>query len=502
MTEPKKYVPDGASLRAFMRDQARVKVIQGPIGSGKSLACCMEIWKNALAQKTQRDGKRRGRAHVFRDTYSKLEETTIKTWLQWFPEEEFGRFYWAKPFKHEMRIGDIEYDVTFMALEDAHAVDYFRSLETSMCWFNEVQYMDRILFDEAVSRVGRYPRRIDGGAVNEKVIADMNAPDETHWVPIMRGEVPPPDWFTDEQRKAHTKPPGWQFYIQPAGLLEVRGEGGEVVGYEPNPLAENLQYLPDNYYMNVIQGKTKAWIDANVLNKVSPRRDGKPVLPDFNRAVHVAKEPLKPIPGIPLIIGLDFARRPAAIIMQHLRGVWYVLGELIGRDMGASKFAPLLRNELAQKYNGIPFEMWGDPSGDFKGQADERTPFQIFATHRLTVRPAPSILFTVRLQAAEAVLTRMSQGKPALLVSPSCTTLVAALDGGYHYRRLKVSGERYEEAPNKDAYSDPADAFMYALLGGGEGKLLLTGSKEAKGPTNTKRPYNPFGKKAAGVRRW
>jgi hypothetical protein len=497
----KEYRPDGETLGRFGSSPAPVKIIQGPIGSGKTLACCMCVWANATLQKVQSDGKRRGRAHIFRDAYSKLEETTIKTWIEWFPEEEFGRFYWSKPFRHELRIGDIEYDVTFMALEDAHAVDYFRSLETTFCWFNEVQYMDRELFDEAVSRVGRYPRQVDGGPVQHQVIADMNAPAETHWVPIMRGDVPAPDWFSDEQRKAHTRPKGWEFFTQPAGLVEVRGEGGEVVDYQLNPKAENLRYLPKDYYANVIKGKTKSWIDANVLNKVSPRRDGKPVLPDFNRAVHVAKQPLTPIPGVPLIIGLDFARRPAAIIMQHFRMEWYVLGELIGRDMGASKFAPLLRNELAQRYGGIPFQMYGDPSGDFKGQNDERTPFQIFATHRLKVLAAPSILFTVRLQAAEAVLTRMSQGKPSLLVSPACTTLIAALDGGYHYRRLKVSGERYEDSPNKDHYSDPADAFMYGLLGGGEGKLLLTGTSEPKKTMQTRKPYNPF-KQQQALRRW
>lgn len=502
----KEYLPDGDTIDDFLCSRAPVKIIQGPIGSGKSLACAMHVFNGALRQQKQSDGKRRSRFHVFRETYGRLEDTTLKTWLDWFKEEEFGRFYRSKPYVHEIRIGDIECDVHFVALEDEDAASYFRSLETTGCWFNEVQYTERVLLGEAVSRVGRYPRAIDGGAVAPFVIADMNAPDETHWVPIMRGDMPAPEWFTDEQRKAHIKPDNWKFYVQPPGLIEEKDSSGEVTGYKDNPLAENSKYLPrvggKSYYMNAIAGKTKSWIDANVLNRVSARRDGKPVLPDFNRAVHVAKTPLQPIPGLPIIVGLDFARKPAAIFMQHMRGRWYVLGELIARDMGASKFAPLVRNELAQKYHGHPFEMWGDPSGDFKGQADEQTPYQIFRTHKLIVRPAPSILFSVRLQAAEAVLTRMYEGRPCLQVSPTCTTLVAALDGGWHYRRLKVTGERYEEMPNKsDIYSDPADAFCYALLGGGEGRVLLTGSAEPKKPSQAKRPYNPFGPKAAPVRR-
>lgn len=501
----KVFTPDGDTLVDFLRSSAPVKIMQGPIGSGKSLACCMAVYMKALEQVKRPDGRRYCRAHVFRDTYGKLEDTTLKTWLDWFPEEEFGKFYRSKPFVHEIRVADIVLDVHFVALEDENAAGYFRSLETTICWFNEVQYMDRILFDEAVTRVGRYPRVVDGGAVNPQVIADMNAPNETHWVPIMRGDVAAPDWFSAEQRRAHVKPADWEFYTQPAGLIEEKDGEGEVTGYKPNPDAENLKYLPSpggrNYYMNAINGKTKSWIDANVLNRVSARKDGKPVLPDFNRKIHVSKDVLKPVPGVELIIGQDFARKPAAIIMQCVRGSWVVLDELIGRDMGASKFAPLLRNLLSQKYFGYSFKIWGDPSGDFKGQADEQVPFQIFRSHKLPVQPAPSILLSVRLQAAEAVLTRMSEGRPALLVSPACSTLVAALDGGYHYRRLKVVGERYEEAPCKDEYSDPADAWMYGLLGGGEGRVLLTGSAEPKRATNTLRPYNPF-KQSGAIRRW
>jgi hypothetical protein len=118
------------------------------------------------------------------------------------------------------------------------------------------------------------------------------------------------------------------------------------------------------------------------------------------------------------------------------------------------------------------------------------------------VLPAPSFLFSVRLQAIEAALTRMHEGVPSVLISPTCTTLIAALDGGWHYRRMKVVGERYSEEPEKDEYSDPADAFGYLLLGGGEGRLLLGGSAEPKRPTQTRRDYNPFARKVSGIKGW
>ena len=80
----------------------------------------------------------------------------------------------------------------------------------------------------------------------------------------------------------------------------------------------------------------------------------------------------------------------------------------------------------------------------------------------------------------------------------ACTTLIAALDGGWHYRRMKVVGERYAEEPEKDEYSDPADAFGYLLLGGGEGRRMLTGSSTPAKPVQTIRPYNPLAQRQTG----
>src|SRR5688572_29731627 len=112
------FKPDGAILRQFMRDRtSRVKIIQGPQGSGTSSACCLHLFQMALAQPKQADGKQRFRAHVFRESYGKLEETAIKTWLDWFKPGtgpgQFGRFYETRPYLHEVRVGALEMDVTF-----------------------------------------------------------------------------------------------------------------------------------------------------------------------------------------------------------------------------------------------------------------------------------------------------------------------------------------------------------------------------------------------------
>jgi hypothetical protein len=78
-----------------------------------------------------------------------------------------------------------------------------------------------------------------------------------------------------------------------------------------------------------------------------------------------------------------------------------------------------------------------------------------------------------------AVLMRRSSGgqRPsALLVSPRCVTYITGMSGGYFLRRIRVSGERYSDLPEKNQYSHVCEAGENMLLGGGEGRAVTMGS--------------------------
>ncbi|SPU49852.1 Uncharacterised protein [Bordetella trematum] len=87
--------------------------------------------------------------------------------------------------------------------------------------------------------------------------------------------------------------------------------------------------------------------------------------------------------------------------------------------------------------------------------------------------PAPTNDPILRLGAVDSALTRIVDGEPGLLVHPDCKTLRKALSGGYCYRRMAVSGERFADKPVKNEYSHVADAAQYLLVGGGEHKPLV-----------------------------
>jgi len=137
--------------------------------------------------------------------------------------------------------------------------------------------------------------------------------------------------------------------------------------------------------------------------------------------------------------------------------------------------------------------MYGDPAGDFRSQTDERTPFQILRQYGLNAKPAPSNDVALRIESVDAALTRMIDGGAAFLVDKSCLNLKKGFNGGYHYRRLQTSGDRYDEKPNKNRYSHVHDALQYLMIGAGEGRAILSGRVQSK-PTVVKKEWDIFGK--------
>lgn len=498
--EMRVFRPDGKVLREFVRCRGFVQVIQGPWGSGKTGTCCVgKVWNYATQMAPSKDGIRRSRWFVVRNTYTDLKNTTLKTWKDWFPESVYGPITMSRPFSHHIKIGDVDLEVLFLALDDEDDRKKLLSLECTGIYFNEMREIEKGIIDDATGRVGRFPGIIykpddvpkDQWPSWYGVIGDTNAPHEEHWIPIMRGDVPPPDYFTDDDIREHAKPDNWFFFMQPPAMVREYDANNMHVGYKVNPVAENLAYLPNEYYENMIKGKKPSWILVNVLNELGRLVEGKPVFETFREDVHVSKEKLFPVEGQPLYVGIDFGRQPAAVIGQHIRGQWRILHEYMGYDMGADRYAPLLKKELAGKFPGFQYAMFGDPAGDDANQSGDNTPYRIFRAHGMTVLPAyMNNKLSIRLESVEHVLGRNNDDNsgPGLLLDPSCKIMAAALNGGYQFKRLKVSGgARYSDVPDKNKYSHPADAFQYLLLGGGEGRAILNQAAGSRRPIQRQR---------------
>jgi|TARA_R100000234_G_scaffold94458_1_gene62721 hypothetical protein len=492
------YKPDGNTLKNFLKDDNFFRGVRGPVGSGKSVACCIEIFRRALQQKPNHEGKRKSRWAVIRNTNPQLKTTTIKTWLDWFPENEWGAFRWSIPYTHYIQVGDIDLEVIFLALDRPEDVKKLLSLELTGVWVNEARELPKSIIDACTMRVGRYPSMRDGGATWYGVIADTNAPEEDHWWAIMSGDVPTPDYLSRDEALMLVKPDTWEFFTQPSAMTEKKETDGSLIGYTNNVSCENKKNLTKDYYANIIRGKTKGWIDVYVMNKLGTIEEGKPVYSNWNPELHLAKEPIPKAPNT-VFIGIDFGLTPAAVFGQKLpNGRWLILQELVCFDMGISRFSELLKHEIAKNYKGMEVDIYGDPAGDFRAQTDETTPFQILRQNGLRGKPAPSNDVALRIESVETALGRLIDKKAGLLLDNSCLNLKKGFNGGYHYRRLQTSGDRYDEKPNKNRYSHVHDALQYMMMGAGEGKQLISG--KAKKPTIIKtRSWSVFDKKKKSV---
>jgi hypothetical protein len=463
----------GTKLADFITSNRFVDIIQGPLGSGKTVGLCLRVMRHAQEQKPSPvDGLRKSRWAVVRNSFPDLKRTTIRTWLDLFPEHIYGRFNWGQALYHRIRFGDILLEVDFLALDKPEDIRKLRSGEYTGIAFNEIPFIEKPLFDEATSRVGRYPSQREGGATWSGVIADANAPDEDHWLGMMTGQVDLLPNLTDEERQQYDWPMDWGFHLQPPALIEQLDQHGRVNGYDVNPLAENIENLPKDYYAKQISGKSKAWIDSRLMVRVVLVIDGSPVWPMFRVESHVSTLPLRPVHGHDVVVGLDFGRSPAAIFGQSVNNRALIQYELLGLNEGAVTFAPKVKRFLTEHYPDFNVRIYGDPKGQDKGQADERTAYDIFRANGIPVTPAPGLkqnMISTRVDTVAHLLNEMYDGAPRFSLSPLCRTLKIAMAGRYHNEKDDIG----ELKPCKDRYSNPADALQYWCLGMGEGRRMV-----------------------------
>jgi hypothetical protein len=441
------YTPAGPVVESFHASSAFVRGLMGPVGSSKSTACCIEILSRAQEQKPF-NGVRRTRWAVIRNTYPELKSTTIKTWTEWAAG---GVMKWDAPISCHMggKLPDgttLEMEVFFVSADRPEEINKLKGMEITGAWLNEAGELAKAVFDMALQRVGRFPPLRQGGPTWTGVIMDTNPPDDDHW------------WYRLAERE---RPKDWDFYKQPGGLVEDKGE------YKPNPLAENISNLPGGhaYYLRQVPGKTKEWIKVFLLGNYGTISDGRPVYPEYNDELHCRKAGF--YPDLPLLLGFDYGLTPACVICQvSPRGQLVVLSELFAKDMGIRQFSrDVVKPHLALKYPNSAFQAVGDPAGTARSDTDEKTCFMELAEEGIPAMPASTNSLVGRREAVAKYLTRLVDGKPAFILDPGCDMLRRGFNGRYQYKRLQVVGsEKYKDIPDKNDYSHLQDALQYAAL--------------------------------------
>ena len=429
----------------FHKCDKYVKLIFGPIGSGKSITCIMEMLRLALAQEPF-NGVRKTRWAVIRNSYRELEDTTKKSFVDWIPPHLGHTSVQNNTFTLKLHLPDgtqVLSEFLFRALDKPGDVKKLLSLELTGCFINECREIPKAVFDVACSRTGRYPARREGGPSWYGCILDTNPPDTDSWIYKL---------FEEDCPYNH------QIFHQPSGLSDE---------------AENVDNLPPLYYENMMQGKTKEWAKSYVHGQYAFIAEGRPVWPEYNDDHHSTNEEIPLDPSLTLYVGIDFGLDPAAALCQvSAAGQFRVIDELVStgeRGMGAKSFGKELKKMLSTKpYNACTVEVYGDPAGEQRAQTDEVTPFMILEEEGITAWPTHTNDFTVRREVVANAMMRLDfGGNFAFVVGPRAKMIRKSLSGGYCYKRLQVGGEeRYQDVPDKKSkYSHCGDAVQYAALG-------------------------------------
>lgn len=431
-----------ATIESFMNSDQRVRLVRGPVGSGKSSGMVMEMLKRASEQAPDpNDGVRRTRGVIVRNTLPQLKSTSLKT-----IRELIGPIIDYRPSDNTIWIkqGDIETEWIMMPLDTEDNVQRLLSLDLTFVWASEFRELSPPIVMSALSRCGRFPSMIHGGPSWYGLIGETNSFDEdSPWNKILE----------DGELDGKPLPKSWGYFIQPGAR---------------DPLAENRDHLVTNYYEDLIESNSPAWVEQYVDNLVAPSLSGEAVFrSSFRRHWHVSQTGLQVVPGTMLVIGMDFGRNPAAVFTQmDPRGRLLILSEVTGENMGVEQFVnTLVRPMLARvEFQRLPVGVVGDPSGIARSQIGEESVFQALKRLGFSAQQAQTNAIDPRLRAVEKWLLQAREGGPALLIDPKCEKLVKALQSKYRYAKKK-DGELHPLPEKTHPWSDIADAFQYGVLG-------------------------------------
>ena len=141
----------------FHQDDAFVRALMGPIGSGKSVACCTEIMRRACEQLPWENGVRKSRWAVIRNTYRELIDTTMETFFDWFPRDLglWRQMDMKWTFVQALPDGTtVHLEVLFRALDRPNDIKKLLSLELTGGWLNEAREIPKAILDMLQGRVG------------------------------------------------------------------------------------------------------------------------------------------------------------------------------------------------------------------------------------------------------------------------------------------------------------------------------------------------------------
>jgi hypothetical protein len=439
------------TIGEFMLSEAFFRVLSGPVGSGKTTGCMIELLRRACEQAPGDDGIRYTRFGICRQTLSQLKQTVLRDIVFWFNDIAHWKVSENTVY---LKFLDVDSEWLLLPLETPEDQRRILSMQLTGGWLSEGIEIDFDLVAPIAGRCGRYPTGKNGVASWHGLICDTNMSTEgTPW------------------HKAMSDPDlDWTVHIQPGGL---------------EPTAENLAYLlqtPEtiklplddprriaqgrSYYQRLARNRNEPWVRRYVHAKYGPDPTGAAVFGGSFRPSFHCVPSLDPVRGRPLIVGQDLGRDPWSVIMQQDNaGRLLILEEVAAHDIGLiahirNALRPALYNS---RYSGMPIVIVFDPAGAQKSQYEEINALDVFKREGFSAMGAGANDIDTRLSAVEYWLLQQRMGGPAILFDRGrCPKLVEGMSGMYRYSRTSLDVSKPK--PDKNEWSHVADGLQYGCM--------------------------------------
>lgn len=407
----------------YIKSDDRYKAYMGPAGSGKTTVGVVEVILKAMLVPGSK-------YFIARKNYNDLLDTTMRTAVKVLNRLPAGTLlerrkmppekWYLKPMVRRKGADEEPSEITFMGLTDSVG-----SYEFNGGFIDEADEVEEQYVNEMKGRL-RYKPYPTYPDENYSIGMAFNPPSMSHW--LHRSCTGKDEVGNDVQTP-------W------------------IKLFRPTP-RENIANLPKGYYESMTDSLPEELRQRLVDGVWGSTFPGKPVIRQFRRHLHVA-------PNLTYKFGtifrfFDFGyNHPACLWAQvHRNGSLQILREYKGSMIEGQAFA---EDVLAKTADWFPdatrFVDYGDPAV----AQHKDTGMMLSILNKAGIKLMyQRTSFDLSLNLLRKRFEQLVDGKPAVLIDESCTTLIDGLTGGYHFKDDGVT-------PHKGLYDHLIDALRYGV---------------------------------------
>ncbi len=410
---------------AFIESLADENLLVGPRGEGKSTAGVIAMTHHAQQQPAE---SKPIQWFIIRDTFENLRNTTLKAIMM----SPLGPAIVMSEGGKKITMPG-EWEAALFGVDSMGDISKLQGAELGGLWFEECapaaeEDIGSGIQDDAYT-IGLTSLRQKG--VHCRAQITQNYPDEDHWT--------------------------WQRFVE-------KPEEGTACFRIPrfeNPFIED--------------GARKKWERqlANrpdlakrlVLGEPGYVQKGVGVTPEFVRDQHVAPMSIEAIKNQEILLFWDFGLNPTCIMAQFSpRGGVNIYASLVGINIGMSQLIDnFVKPTLFDLFRWHPhdYRHIADQAGNTREQSDMSTAWEMIQS-KLPGPIEPAVDWPLSRECVKMALNRVNGASRWVQIDPRCKSLIRALRGGWHYKKLP-SGVIVRDKPVKDINSHPGDAFSGGL---------------------------------------